>query len=98
MESVSYSWTPLPHTFAKLNVDGKFLLAEVLAMICGLLISWDAGLRHIICETDSAKVFHILHVEGIITTHPLARFITDIEDLLKSSKRLLEMPTPFQIF
>lgn len=56
---------------------------ELLAVKHGLVLAWNEGHRQVICETDSAEVIHVLHVEGIRRNHSSAQVIMETNSLLK---------------
>ncbi|KAJ1437578.1 Ribonuclease H domain [Sesbania bispinosa] len=65
--------------------DGTVLRAELLAILCGLLMAWDKGLCKVLCESDSPEVVHLLHLELIPESTPYKDLLLEIRNLLQKN-------------
>ncbi|KAK7276437.1 hypothetical protein RIF29_17576 [Crotalaria pallida] len=63
-------------------------LAELLGLKHGLLIAWDAGFRHVQCETDSQEAFRFVSSRDTPMSHIYGVVITQIHELLDQDWRV----------
>lgn len=57
------------------------LHAEILGMLHGLQLCWDAGYRELVCYSDSTHAVELV-MQGVATHHPLANEISVIKNVL----------------
>lgn len=55
--------------------------AEVLGLLNGLMVCWDAGYRMLVCYSDSAHAVELVK-QGVAIHHPLANELAAIRNLL----------------
>lgn len=58
------------------------LMAELRGMLTGLHVAWDAGVKHLILESDSQVAVKLVN-EGVPTTHPYYFIVHRISLLLQ---------------
>ncbi|KAJ1398158.1 Ribonuclease H domain [Sesbania bispinosa] len=68
--------------FSSQECAGSVLMAELLAVLRGLVFAWNRGEKKLLCEFDSLEVLHLLRAVLSSTVKGLAEIVAEINNLL----------------